>query len=344
MRALFLGTAAVLASPVAAQEHSAHESHRPVGEARATVGAEIDDSAVDHPTMDHDAMDERSTGGSVDHAAMKHEAMNPSAMDHESMNHSAMNHSAVAAPPSGPPPRAFEGPPHAADEIYGSAAMAPARGELLRENGGFSGGTFMFDRLEAKVGKGENLYFWDAQGWYGGDIDKLWIKSEGEGAFGGKIETAEVQALWSHAIGPWFDLQTGARYDLEPQGRAHAVLGVQGLAPYMFEVDAAAFLSDHGDLTARFEAEYDQRITQRLILQPRAEVTLAAQNVPSARIGSGVSSVEMGLRLRYEIVREFAPYVGIGYEAKVGRTADLARAVGEDPTRVSLLVGVRAWF
>lgn len=265
-------------------------------------------------------------------------------MDHSQMDHGSMDHGAMAAPASGPPPQALEGPAHAADAIYGAEAMAPSREELAKTNGGFTGGTFMFDRLETKVGKGEDLYLWDAQGWYGGDIDKLWFKSEGEGAFGGEVESAEVQALWSHAIGPWFDLQTGVRYDIKPEGRAHAVLGVQGLAPYMFEVDAAAFLSDRGDVTARVEAEYDQRITQRLILQPRVELSLSAQDIPSTGIGAGISSVETGLRLRYEIAREFAPYIGVDYEAKLGNTADYARMAGEDADRVSFLIGVRTWF
>src|SRR5690606_5387904 len=163
--------------------------------------------------------------------------------------------------------------------------------------------------------------------------DKLWFKSEGEGAFGGHIESAEVQALWSHAIGPFFDVQAGVRYDFEPDSHAHAVLGVQGLAPYMFEIDAAAFLSDRGDLTASVEAEYDQRITQRLILQPQIEVAVSAQDIPERGIGAGLTSVEAGLRLRYEFAREFAPYVGFGYEAKLGGTADYARLSGEDPTR-----------
>jgi copper resistance protein B len=262
------------------------------------------------------------------------------------MDHAAMGHGTPAAPApvTGPPPRAFEGPEYAADTIYGAAAMEPARKQVARENGQFTSGTIMLDRLEARLTEGEDRYLWDAQGWYGGDYDRLWLKSEGEGAFGGEVESAEVQALWSHAIGPFFDLQAGLRYDLEPDSRAHAVLGLQGLAPYMFEVDAAAFLSDEGDLTARVEAEYDQRITQRLILQPRVEASLAAQDIPERRLGAGVSSVEAGLRLRYEFAREFAPYVGVGYEAKLGDTADYARAAGEDPDGFSLLLGLRAWF
>ena len=148
----------------------------------------------------------------------------------------------------------------------------------------------------------------------------------------------------SHAIGPWWDLQTGVRHDFTGPDRTYAVIGVQGLAPYLFEVDAAAFLSHKGDVTARIEAELDQRITQRLILQPRAEVNLAAQDVPELGIGSGLDKAEIGLRLRYEISREFAPYIGVEQEWKAGRSADYARAAGEDASVTNFVVGVRFWF
>ena len=160
----------------------------------------------------------------------------------------------------------------------------------------------------------------------------------------GAVEDAEIQALYSRAIGPFFDLQAGVRFDPEPDSRTHLVLGVAGLAPYMFHVDGALFLSDRGDLTARVEAEYDQKITQALILQPRIEAEFAAQDIPERDIGAGATKVEPGLRLRYEIAREFAPYIGIEYEAKLGETADIARAGGEDPDGFKVLLGVRAWF
>ena len=203
----------------------------------------------------------------------------------------------------------------------------------------------LVDQLEAKVRNGRDGYAWDGQGWYGGDIDKLWIKTEGEGAFGETVEKAEVQALWSHAIDPWFDLQAGIRYDFRPDPeRAYLALGVQGLAPYWFEVDAAAFVSNKGDVSARLEAEYDLRLTQKLILQPRAEFDLALQDVPELGIGSGLSSGEIGARLRYEIRPEFAPYVGVEYERAFGGTAAFRRAAGEDRGGWSLLLGLRTWF
>ena len=149
------------------------------------------------------------------------------------------------------------------------------------------------------------------------------------------LEQAEVQALYSRAINPWFNLQGGVRYDFQPNPeRAHLVLGIQGLAPYWFEIDGALFLSNKGDLTARFEAEYDQRITQKLILQPSIEFDLAAQDVPELGIGAGLSTAEVGLRLRYEFVPEFAPYIGVEYERAFGNTADFARAAGEKAGRM----------
>lgn len=224
--------------------------------------------------------------------------------------------------------------------------MAPARAQLVRAHGDFRTGSVMIERLEARLPAdgGETGYVWDAQAWYGGDLNRVVIKSEGEGEFGRAIEDAEIQALFSRAITPFFDLQAGVRYDPAPDDRPHLVVGLQGLAPYMLHVVGAVFLSDRGDLTARFEAEYDQKITQRLILQPRFEVEASAQDIPEREIAGGLTKIEPGLRLRYEIEREFAPYIGLEYEAKLGGTADLARAHGEDPDGVKLLVGIRAWF
>ena len=156
----------------------------------------------------------------------------------------------------------------------------------------------------------------------------------------------EVQVLYSRAISPFWDVQAGVRQDFRDDGEdpTHLVLGVQGLAPYWWEVDAAAFLSTEGDLTARVEAEYDQRITQRLILQPRAEFNISAQDMPAIGVGSGLTDFELGARLRYEIRREFAPYVGVEWIKKTGETARLARLAGEDPEAVSFVAGLRVWF
>ncbi|RJX68236.1 copper resistance protein B [Tsuneonella suprasediminis] len=264
------------------------------------------------------------------------------------MNHAGMDHAAMAndapIPQGPPPPEAFSGPTFAADAFVGPEKMAASRASVVRAVSGMPVFWFQADRAEYRAREGRDGYLWDVQAYYGGDIDKLWLKSEGEGSFGEPVESAEVQGLWSHAIGPWWDLQAGVRQDLTGAERTHAVIGVQGLAPYLFEVDAAAFLSTKGDLTARLEAELDQRITQRLILQPRAELNFAAQDIPELGVGAGLDSAEAGLRLRYEFTREFAPYVGIEQEWKAGRSADYARAAGEDPSVTNYVVGLRFWF
>jgi len=338
MRALLIAAAALCAAPVAAQDDPKHAHQHPPASADAA------------PVMDHCAMGHLPP----EQCPPKDEPAKPAPMDHSA--HGGMDHSAHkpqatksapdAAPEAAVPPRALAGPKNAADAIWGAEAMAASRGAMYREHGSMKTGMVMIERLEARIptAGGEDGYLWDLQGWYGGDLNRFVFKSEGEGAFGGSIEDAEVQALYSRAIGPFFDLQAGVRFDPEPDTRGHAVIGVQGLAPYMFHLDAAAFLSDRGDFTARVEAEYDQKITQRLILQPRMEVELAAQDIPERAIGAGLTKIEPGLRLRYEIAREFAPYIGLEYEAKLGQTADIARAAGEDSDRFMLLVGLRAWF
>jgi copper resistance protein B len=223
--------------------------------------------------------------------------------------------------------------------------MAAAREEMRRTHGDLRAYRIFFDRIEARTREGRDGYLVEGQAWYGGDIDKIWFKSEVDGAWGEEPEEAEFQALWSHAIDPWFDLQTGVRYDPRSgPDRAHLVLGVQGLAPYWWEVDGAMFLSNKGEVTARAEAEYDLRITQKLILQPRAEIDLSFQDIPELGVGAGLSEAAVGARLRYEVTKLFAPYVGVEYERAIGETADLRRDEGEDAGGWNLLAGVRVWF
>jgi copper resistance protein B len=270
--------------------------------------------------------------------------------DMQGMDHAAMGHDAPADASPGPtmetppPAEAGSGPPRAADAIWGADAMAASRRDLQQTHGDYPLLWVQADRAELQVRDGANGYLWDVQGYYGGVTSRFWFKSEGEGSFGEAIDDAEVQALYSRAIAPFFDVQAGVRQDLAGPATTHAVIGIQGVAPYMFEIDAAAFLSHRGDLTARIEAELDQRITQSLILQPRAELNLAAQDIPRLGIGAGIDTIEIGVRLRYEIVREFAPYVGIEQSWRLGRSADFARAAGEDTSTTNFVVGVRFWF
>lgn len=265
--------------------------------------------------------------------------------EHAAMGHCTPRAEAATPPVAGPSAAAYSGPEHAADAVWGADVMAPVRRAVYAEHGSMTINRLLIDRLEYGLHDGRNGYSFEAEGWYGGDHDRLWAKFRGGGATGKALESAEVQALWSHALDPWFNLQAGVRYDIRPKpDRAHLALGVLGLAPYLFEVDVALFLSDRGDLTARIEAEYDQRITNQLILQPSVEASLAAQDVRSIGVGAGLSSVEVGLRLRYEVVPEFAPYVGVEFERSLGRTADFARASGDDVSGGRFVVGLRAWF
>jgi copper resistance protein B len=252
---------------------------------------------------------------------------------------------APAPAPAAPPAEALAGPEHAADSVFGEARMAAAREALRETHGEIRTSRLLIDRLEARLGDGGDGFAWDAQFWWGGDVDKVWLKTEGEGVFGRAAESAEAQALWSRAIDPWFDLQLGVRHDFRPDPeRTYLVAGIKGLAPYWFEIDGALFLSERGEISARFEGEYDLRLTQRLIAQPRAELELAAQDVPELGIGAGLSTAGLGLRLRYEIVPEFGPYVGVEYERAFGDTAEFRRAADEDAGGWALLVGIRAWF
>lgn len=241
-----------------------------------------------------------------------------------------------------PPPLPTD---HAADAVYGADAMQMGRHHLAQFHGGQKLYQVMLNTAEAQFRDGRDGYEWDAAAWYGGDLDRLWLKSEGEGAFGGPLESAEIQALYSRAIGPYFNLQAGVRYDVKSDpSRVYAVVGFEGLAPSFFDVEGALFLSNKGELMARLEGSYDQRITQRLILQPSVEINFAAQDTRELGIGAGLSDAEVGLRLRYDIRREFAPYVGVQYRRAFGETRRFLRADGEDVGGWSLLTGIRAWF
>lgn len=269
--------------------------------------------------------------------------MNMPSGEHRGHNMAGMNASEPAVAP--PPAEALKGPENAADTVYGAAVMQQSRASLMtKEHGGMTASKLILDQLETRVRNGRDGYYVNAEGWYGGDINKLWLKSEIEGDYGRSADQMELQALWSHAIDPWFNLQTGVRLDAEPRARGRLVLGVEGLAPYWWEVNAAAFVSDKGDVTARAEAEHDVRLTQKLILQPRAELDFALQDIPRERVGSGLSNVEFGARLRFQFVPNFAPYVGLVYERAIGRSARFRRADGERPGGPQFTVGLRTWF
>ncbi|HWQ54075.1 MAG TPA: copper resistance protein B [Bryobacteraceae bacterium] len=207
-------------------------------------------------------------------------------------------------------------------------------------------GMFLVDQLEHGFDHPSNTLRFNGQAWIGGDYNRIWINTEGTKRYSGALEDTDLQVLYGRLIAPFWDLQGGMRY-FRPRpnapSRGAAVFGIQGLAPYWFEVQAATFVSHKGEVSGRVEVEYDLRLTQRLIAQPRVETNIAVQSVRELGIGRGFSDGEIGLRLRYEIKREFAPYVGVVWTSKFGQTADFARALNEPVRNLGLVLGVRMW-
>jgi len=210
--------------------------------------------------------------------------------------------------------------------------------------------SFVVDQLEHRWQEGANLARWDVEGWLGGDTNRLWVRSEGEsrssGARGGDVE---LQLFYGRHVAPFWDLLVGVREDIvhgagRNRERTLAVLSAEGLAPYRIELEPSLFVSDDGDVSARVTATTDWFLTQRLIVQPRFEINAAASDAASFGVRSGLNDVELGLRFRYEIRRELAPYLGMSWVRRVGDTADLARARGEQASDVAIVVGVRLWL
>jgi copper resistance protein B len=204
----------------------------------------------------------------------------------------------------------------------------------------------MLDQLEWRNGGAdEGRAAWDAQGYYGGDYDKLWIKSEGKYVSDGRtgVHDASVEVLWDRVISPWWNLQAGGREDFGA-GHTWGTLGVQGLAPQWFQTEASVYLSDEGRTAARLKAQYELLLTQRLVLQPFAEANFYGHSDPAHEIGSGLSDLEISFRLRYEAYRQFAPYVGVVWLRRFGETADLVRAAGGERSDLELTAGLRVWF
>ncbi|MEY2759865.1 MAG: hypothetical protein RIR33_3643 [Pseudomonadota bacterium] len=231
----------------------------------------------------------------------------------------------------------------AADRFFGVDDMNRARGILRDEHGGALTYKIMGDMIEYRSQGGDDGYAWNGEAWFGGDIDRLVIKTEGEG--GEDIESAEIQALYSRAWDHVTDLQIGIRQDIEPNpSRTYLALGFETVLPYWFEVEGALFVGQRGQVLGRLDGNYDLQLTQRLVLQPRAEVNFAAKDDAAIGLGSGLSDAELGLRLRYEFQREIAPYIGVTWERKFGDTADYARAEGESAETTSFVIGLRAWY
>ncbi|MGC1301871.1 MAG: copper resistance protein B [Caulobacteraceae bacterium] len=201
----------------------------------------------------------------------------------------------------------------------------------------------LLDQFEGRLGQDSALR-WEGEGWVGGDFDRLWLKSEGE-VSKGQVEDGQQELFYDRPVTTYFDLQAGARYDLDSlRGRGWGALGVEGFAPYYATVSATLYASDDGHYAAKLQAADEIRFTQRLILEPQAELNLYTRDDRARRVGSGLSDLDAGLRLRYEITRKFAPYLGVTYEQRFARTADDVRAAGERAEALRFTVGARSWF
>lgn len=336
-----------VAAPATAQSHDGHGGHAATTPAMAVEEVDAANCTPEHAAMGHCKVEQapaKAAEIAVDpdcppeHAAMGHCTLAERAAT--TTEGAAGTDLPAGDAPAPPPPSDWY-----ADRIFSKSEMDRARHEMMHENGAMKVGTVGFNLAEYQARKRGDGYRWDAEGWYGGDIDRIVVKSEGEGNFGEPIEAAETQLLYGRAINPYFNLQAGVRQDFgHGPDRTYAAVGLEGLAPYWFEVEGALFVSNKGDIHARLEGYYDQRITQRLILQPMAEVNFALQDVPGLGVGSGLSDIEAGLRLRYEVAKEFAPYVGVEWTRKFGDTARFARLAGEEAGTTSFVAGLRFWF
>lgn len=347
------------ATPLQAQDHSAHSlpmAKEPVVDPKAKPATSTSTVLVDHAAMDHSAMDHagmemmtpvpaspaaaKRADAEMDHSTMDHSTTDQSNMDHSTMDHSTMDHSTMDhGPPQDRQTPAPLPPVTAADR---AAAFPEVMAHGMRDKDVHS--YFLANRFETWDADAGKTLLWEGQAWIGTDTKRLWIRSEGERS-GGDTEAADLELLYGHSISPWWDVVVGMKQDFAPgSSQTWAAAGVMGVAPQKFELAATAYVGQSGRTAARVEADYELLLTNRLILQPRLEANLFGKDDPLRSQGSGLATVETGLRLRYEITRRFAPYVGLAHERAFGRTAAFRRREGGDANDWRLVVGVRFWF
>jgi len=263
--------------------------------------------------------------------------MDHSKMDHSTMDHTMMNHDNKDVPlePVTPIPEITEADRIAAFPELNSHAM---HGESAINS------VLLIDQLEVwNASPGAGLG-WDAVAWVGSDLNRLWLRTEGE-YVDSTLESADLELLAGHSVATWWDFLVGVRHDFKPgPSQTFLAVGMMGLSPYKFETDITAYLGEGGQTAARLQFEYEALFTGRLILQPKLEFNFYGKDDSERGIGSGLSNAEFGLRLRYEIVRQFAPYIGVSWGKSFGQTADYLRADGESTNQFTVLAGIRVWF
>lgn len=308
-----LALGVLLVAPATAQDHSQHQM--PVAQDRVQHHVEPKPADAEASARKKAQASEEATAAPVDHAAVGHTMAIPDA-------------------PRTPIPALTDADRAAA---FADANSHPVHDDTVQQY-------FLIDRLEGHDADEGGGLAWEAQSWIGTDIDRLWLRSEGE-RVGGRTERADLEVLYGRAFARWWDVVAGVRHDFKPgQSQDFLAIGAMGLAPYKFEVEATAYLGERGQTAARFEVEYETLLTNRLIVQPLVELNLYGEDDPARGIGSGLSTAEAGLRLRYEFRREFSPYIGVAHKRAFGRTADFRRDAGEDARDTRLVAGVRIWL
>jgi len=287
---------------------------------------------MDQGAMDHGSMPGMDQGDKSGVASGKAGDMSNMNQGDGGMDPGAMSMQGGSAPPDARDPHAYS------DGYDFGPIPRPRMGDEDKF------GSLLIDQLERVRTRDNSFMFYNLQARFGRDYDRAVLKAEGN-TDGGKFRDAHTELLWGHALAPFWDTQLGVRYDSGTgPDRRWLAFGVQGLAPYWFNMEATAYAGEQGRSMFRFAAEYDLLLTQKLILQPRVEANLYGKRDAARALGSGLSDLAVGLRLRYEIRREFAPYIGVERAAKFGGTADYARAAGEDPKVTRFVAGVRFWY
>ncbi len=305
---------------------------------RATLAIALLAGLATHPVRaqsmpDHAGMDHASMPG------MSHGPANPSPAAPAPMDHSSMPGMHPVTPANAPPIGSLPSSDGAAPRGYDSYGIHP---HMMDNTATWQ---LLFDKFGGSRNRGgQNALEWDGRFWFGTATNRLVIKSEGERESGGGSD-AKVEAFWSHAISPFWDLQVGARRDVGTGPKRNwAAVGIEGVLPYNIELETTAYAGPSGRTALAMKAEYDLLLTQRLIFTPELEASAYGRNDPARGIGSGLSKGSLSLRLRYDITREFAPYVGVSFERKFGRTANYASDAGESRSQTAVIAGVRFWF
>ena len=329
------------ALPLLAEE--SHEHHHPPPASHGTDHSQMDHSQMDHSQMDHGEMDHGEMDhGEMDHSEMDHSQMDHGEMDHSQMDHSQMDHGAMDSVPQ----KGGLRDPHAYSSGYtlhsGPYVLEDAKHMHAGDTANFH--ALAFDRLEVLSADGDSHGALEGGFWFGNTYDRFVIKTEGE-IEDGQIEASETKFLWRHAISAFWDLDAGVRIDSGVgSDNSWLTLGLSGLMPYWIETDVALQLREDGLVGLSGEFEYDLHFSNRLIAEPGLAFNIYSEDNQQQGLGSGLNDLTLGVRLRYEITRQFAPYIGVEWKGRFGEGKRLARAANQDTHQTSVVAGLRFWF